>query len=248
MMEEQIRVSLTLPAAALDGLSALAEQLRLLTAAVGALPRPASPVQPEETEESGFFDPERFRQWRERSEQAAPPVLGQIPAARSVPPPEPPAQADRQAPSAESPAAPPPPKEAREAPAPSAPDAPAPEPSGLSLPDALSARPEQIPGGPDAPSLRPQPEASPPHPAPVRTPAEERTLPLSAVHGEVSRRLEPPPPPAPAASAPPEPPTSRWASIPEPSAPALSPPLTAEDVSLAFQRDGRRYDGGFPLY
>ena len=25
-------------------------------------------------------------------------------------------------------------------------------------------------------------------------------------------------------------------------------PLTAEAVSLAFQRDGRRYDNGFPLY
>ena len=25
-------------------------------------------------------------------------------------------------------------------------------------------------------------------------------------------------------------------------------PLTAESVSLAFRRDGRRYDCGFPLY
>ena len=25
-------------------------------------------------------------------------------------------------------------------------------------------------------------------------------------------------------------------------------PLTAEAVSLAFRRDGRRYDNGFPLY
>ena len=49
-------------------------------------------------------------------------------------------------------------------------------------------------------------------------------------------------------SAGPEAAGSRWSGVSEDAPPAAPPALTAEDVSLAFQRDGRRYDGGFPFY
>lgn len=43
-------------------------------------------------------------------------------------------------------------------------------------------------------------------------------------------------------------PGSRWA-MPENGGFSTAPaPVSPEDVSLAFQRDGRRYDSGFPLY
>ena len=41
---------------------------------------------------------------------------------------------------------------------------------------------------------------------------------------------------------------SRWSSAAVEFAAAGPAPLTAEAVSQAFQRDGRRYDNGFPLY
>lgn len=41
---------------------------------------------------------------------------------------------------------------------------------------------------------------------------------------------------------------NRWDSPPQTAAAPRPAPLTAEEVSRAFQRDGRRYDCGFPLY
>ena len=41
---------------------------------------------------------------------------------------------------------------------------------------------------------------------------------------------------------------SRWTGVAEELVAAGPAPLTAESVSLAFRRDGRRYDCGFPLY
>ena len=41
---------------------------------------------------------------------------------------------------------------------------------------------------------------------------------------------------------------SRWVGIPGEPALVGTAPQTAEAVSLAFRRDGRRYDNGFPLY
>ena len=41
---------------------------------------------------------------------------------------------------------------------------------------------------------------------------------------------------------------SRWSGVTEELAAAGPAPLTAEAVSQAFRRDGRRYDNGFPLY
>lgn len=41
---------------------------------------------------------------------------------------------------------------------------------------------------------------------------------------------------------------SRWSGVTEELVSAGPAPLTAEAVSLAFRRDGRRYDNGFPLY
>ena len=46
----------------------------------------------------------------------------------------------------------------------------------------------------------------------------------------------------------PDMPQSRWTGITEELVTPGPAPLTAESVSLAFQRDGRRYDNGFPLY
>ena len=40
----------------------------------------------------------------------------------------------------------------------------------------------------------------------------------------------------------------RWTGVTEELVSAGPAPLTAEAVSQAFQRDGRRYDNGFPLY
>lgn len=45
-----------------------------------------------------------------------------------------------------------------------------------------------------------------------------------------------------------ETPQSRWDGPPQTAAAPRPAPLTAEEVSRAFQRDGRRYDCGFPLY
>lgn len=64
--QELIQVNLRLPASALDSLSALAEQLRKLTAAVNGLRQPADTS--EEIMESGFFDPERFQALRQKAE------------------------------------------------------------------------------------------------------------------------------------------------------------------------------------
>lgn len=46
----------------------------------------------------------------------------------------------------------------------------------------------------------------------------------------------------------PDMPRSRWTGESETLAVSGGAPLTAEGISLAFQRDGRRYDNGFPLY
>ena len=46
----------------------------------------------------------------------------------------------------------------------------------------------------------------------------------------------------------PEAPGGSWQEVREELTYAGPAPLTAEAVSLAFQRDDRRYDNGFPLY
>ena len=46
----------------------------------------------------------------------------------------------------------------------------------------------------------------------------------------------------------PEAPGGSWPEVREELTYAGPAPLTAEAVSLAFQRDDRRYDNGFPLY
>ena len=73
---------------------------------------------------------------------------------------------------------------------------------------------------------------------------------LSLLPGQALAADEPIPvdPPVIEEPAEPEEPQSRWTGITEELVTSGPAPLTAEAVSLAFQRDGRRYDNGFPLY
>ena len=61
--QEPVRINLQLPASALDSLSRLAEQLRLLTAAIGGHSG-SPPQQAQEYGENTFFDPAQFQELR----------------------------------------------------------------------------------------------------------------------------------------------------------------------------------------
>lgn len=251
--QELIQVNLRLPAGALDSLSALVEQLRKLAAAVNGPGMPAG--RPEEAAESGFFDPERFRALREKAEAAAERRLSQDPAQAQTARREVLAQL-REAESAgreiaEGPgsgekAVPPPAAEENfREPAPQGGD-PVREEDGAEIPSVKQAAESHLP---DAPTAGGEPENR------VEAPQADAAR---------DRGAEPPLPPAPQAdmlagvetpmgagmvvTSQAEPPASRWTGVTEELVTPGPAPLTAEAVSLAFQRDGRRYDNGFPLY
>ena len=71
---------------------------------------------------------------------------------------------------------------------------------------------------------------------------------VRAAQEEVRRALQTPPGAVAELTAEPEALKSRWTGVAEELVAAGPAPLTAESVSLAFRRDGRRYDCGFPLY
>lgn len=243
--QELVQVNFQLPASVLDSLAKLAEQLQKLAAAVGGPGRPAGMA--EEIAESGAFDQERFRALMEQSKAAGghPPQAVRSDVMEPVPEPE---SAGRMPP--EGPEEP----ERTDIPAMSDPEGPetaGQEPDGTeeeSAEDIPSVRPEMEEPVPDAPVVQPEPESLIPEAEKVWTEAGEGDLPLPAAQAEELAEIETPLGAGMVVTAQPEPPASRWSSVTEELVTPGPAPLTAEAVSLAFQRDGRRYDNGFPLY
>lgn len=235
--QEQIKVSLQLPASALDSLSRLAEQLRKLTAAVSGWGRENSV--PEEFVESGTFDPERFLALRQKAEQAE--------SVRAK------ASSQLQDP------------ELAEAHFPEGMEDPATETDGGSAVEPEDRREEavretspaeEIPTThlaaeevvPDPPAVRAEVEKQTADAGTAQARTEERDIPLPAARAGRTEDVPMPQGAGVVVTAQPEPPANRWSGVTEELITAGPAPLTAEAVSLAFQRDGRRYDNGFPLY
>ena len=225
-MEERelVRIDLQLPASALDSLSRLAEQLRLLTAAAGNL-RPvemrvdavtdvgaAVPVRSSVTEDVPA--PERAGSevvdHREEAAQAAPPGGDSIPDAKTA---------------------------------------------GSGIQDELAVKDaeREITGNlEDIPTVRPEvgQDTTELPAAREEMDAEGADVPVWNTTGPEDGQygIESPLGAGVVVTAEPDMPQSRWTSITEELVTPGPAPLTAESVSLAFQRDGRRYDNGFPLY
>lgn len=248
--QELIQVNFQLPASVLDSLTRLAEQLQKLAAAAGGPGRPAGMA--EETVESGAFDQERFQALMEKSKAAGGgrPLQAEARAVRSdvrepVPEPE---SAGRMLP--EGPQEP----DRTNIPATSDPERPeaagqAPDGAGEEPAENIpSVRPEMGPQTPDAPVVQMEPESLIPEAEKVWTGTGEGDLPLPAVQAEELAGIETPLGTGMVVTAQPEPPAGRWSNVTEELVTPGPAPLTAEAVSLAFQRDGRRYDNGFPLY
>lgn len=270
--EKLIQVSFQIPPSALDSLSRLAEQLRLLAESANASPDPSSRAVNAERGESGSFDQERFLALRQDAELLPVPVdaaVSEISDARvasaaishaddaaSVS-----ASVQKELQNAKSAgdtllhhpdlAAEPgtangrqrAPAEEQEVPSPAMEESPANQ-SGK-IPSVQAEAAETVP---DAPEASREVEHQVPDIVSARTEAEEQTLPLAAVHGEVSSGVETPLGAGVVVQTQPEMPQSRWSNVTEELVIPGPAPLTAEAVSLAFERDGRRYDNGFPLY
>lgn len=257
--QELVRIDLQLPASALDSLSRLAEQLRLLTDAVNGQSERAA----QERGENTFFDAVRFQRLQPEAQSAYPgePNADPVPAAsvRASVTEEirTPVSAGRET------------VEYREGPAEAAP------PPGGGIPDAETAasdmedmdtaqavRKDTAEDLGAIPTVRPEIGQDIPAP-PAAGPGAERRMPEadteyvqlttgdalpSPVREEVSSGTASPLGAGMVVTAEPDVPQSRWTGITEELVIPGPAPLTAESVSLAFQRDGRRYDNGFPLY
>lgn len=243
--EKLIQVSLRIPPSALDSLSRLAEQLRLLAEAVNA--RPASAGQAAEAirEENTFFDPARFQALRQGRPAEMPEAAQSVSASAEAPLPEP--EAAGGSAEAEPDAA----ADGTEDPGGEKPEDPA----------ALSPPAEQEPPG-EIPTARAPAETAPPNPpeagweaarplpeaAGARAETREQGTQPAAVPREITGGAETPLGAGTVVHTDPALPWSRWSGVTEELVIPGPAPLTAEAVSLAFQRDGRRYDNGFPLY
>lgn len=286
--EELIQVHFQIPPSALDSLSRLAEQLRLLTETAHTQAAPAgSLAETRHTEtghtENGSFDLERFRALLERADrpESAAAALSAPGDARTVFADFSPAGAAETASGIVEAV----PRDAASVPGEARAvlqeaagagelfslDRPAPVPAQdlpgghrpvpaedpeSRLPRTEAPRrfaPEEIPAfraemgaiAPDAPEERRE-SRLPPDPAGLRA-AVERELELSSAPVDVSSWVETAPEAA-AVQTPPEAPQSRWNRAAEELVLPDPAPLPAEAVSLAFERDSRRYDNGFPLY
>lgn len=130
------------------------------------------------------------------------------------------------------------------------------EPEAVSLraevearpPEAVSAGQEPDSPVPDAPAVRMEPESQIPAAEAVWAEPDGPGPEVQAAQEEVRRALETPPGAVAELTSAPEALRSRWTGVAEELVAAGPAPLTAESVSLAFRRDGRRYDSGFPLY
>lgn len=115
------------------------------------------------------------------------------------------------------------------------------------VPDARAVEGEAEIPIPEAPALRMELESQIPEAEAVW--AEPRNqAPAPATVPPVFQALEAPLSAGGDLSSAPEQVLNRWTGVTEELAAAGPAPLTAEAVSLAFSRDGRRYDNGFPLY
>lgn len=225
--EKLIQVSFQIPPSALDSLSRLAEQLRLLTQAAAAASAPAGRTS--EYVESGSFDPERFYELqRDMSDpQAVRRTVSDVPDAPAVSPVISRTE-DAEAVSADVQREP---EDAR------------------SAGDGFFRQSEQLVRTPGPDSERQYKEERDDPLLPAGEPRREtRDLDLSVARGEVGGEIETPTGAGIAVEAQPEIPRSRWGGVIEELADAGEAPLTAQAVSMAFERDGRRYDNGFPLY
>lgn len=263
--KELIQVSFQLPADALEGLAHLVRQLRRLAAESSGGPAPATV----ERGASGRFDekryealladrtapPERIRPEMDGGADA--PAAFRAVQARISDPVRAGRAPDRPSQTEEGPL--PPPvraasgsETAQQPPAHTAPEAAA-RPQAVR--ETETERPEDIPvlrlpplsQVEDAPQVDMEPESLIPEAEAVWARASADTA--AALPGEPAS--PPPSPPQSAAGRLPDGPAavpSRWSGVSEELIAAGPAPLTAEAVSLAFRRDGRRYDNGFPLY
>ena len=265
--EPLIQVNFQIPPSALDSLSRLAEQLRLLTEAAN-VPVPSARTAETESMESGSFDPERFMALRQGVEKAeavradvsdirdAPEVSAAVSYAEDAVAVsagvrkelrDAKGAGDSLEPRSENAAA----NEAlyslpggRDLPPPQAAEAAVKEAGPV---PAVRAEAEEF--VPDAPEARREAERQVPEVESVRAEAEARELAIAAARGEVSGGgIEATLGAGVIVQAQPEMPQNRWSSVTEELVIPGPAPLTAEAVSLAFERDGRRYDNGFPLY
>ena len=245
--QELIQVSFQLPASVLDSLTRLAEQLQKLAAAVDGPGQPAGMA--EEIAESGAFDQERFQALMEKSKAAdGQPLQAQAVRSDTMEPVPEPGSAGRMLPEG--------PQEPDRTDVPARTDPEMPEAAGQgpddtgkeSAEDILSVRPEMGDQTPDAPVVQMEPESLVPKVEKVWAGTGEGDLPLPAVRTEDLTGIETPLGAGMVVTAQPEPPAGRWSNMTEELVTPGPAPLTAEAVSLAFQRDGRRYDNGFPLY
>ena len=267
--QEPVRINLQLPASALDSLSRLAEQLRLLTAAIGGHSG-SPPQQAQEYGENTFFDPAQFQELRLSADapesrrtslpretaafmlqQAAVPVRSSVTEVLQTP---------ESAGCGASEFG----KEPIQKGPPSYEDVAAIEVAGayISSRDAAPvARKEAAAELDGIPAVRPaineitvsptggrEPEGRTPEPERVKAEAAAWDALPSPVRTEERAGTASPLGAGVVITAEPEEPQSRWTGITEELVTSGPAPLTAEAVSLAFQRDGRRYDNGFPLY
>lgn len=269
-MAERIQLNIQLPLEELGRFSHLVEQLQqmMATAETGGLEK-------REAEGSPSFDLARFQELmaREAPAQELPASSGAAPQAAAYepgdPPPAPGAAAEvsdmAQAPAAQAEMSPLP--EAPTARGEVAPLGEAPAAGGdiSPLADPVTVQAETSPL-PEISAGQIEAALQDTH-IPTAAPEETAPLPEPPVQSqEIPREETIPSPPADAAreealrelTAPvagyypevqlPEAPGGAWSGVREELTYAGPAPLTAEAVSLAFQRDDRRYDNGFPLY
>lgn len=266
-MEERewIHVDLKLPASALDSLSRLAEQLQRLAAAASAGPE-RSAAQADERGVNGGFDPARFMGLASEGGPPEPPaaegaegdIAGAVPVREEISgggpqpgsaggpvelPVEDPAPAGASPGEAEAPVGASGPEfqsvEDAQTPWSGSPErdgeAPAaPAGSWADVDEARSAGGEADGDTPDAESARAAVKA------PADAPDADTAGADAVLRDPASAWRE--------VGAGPETPVSRWESFGFGGGAEAEAPVTAESISRAFQRDGRRYDGGFPLY
>lgn len=214
-------------------------------------------------------DPESVRPSRSAVEEEAPavrrPVQREVPAPKSagedvsasVPEPETrrpdmvdnsTAQADsvRLEPSVQSEREAPAPRETKEPPAENTQTAG--QEAAAREPEAKSVQAEPDTPVPDAPTVRQDPASQIPAAEAVWEEMQERELEAPALRAETGLAAETPLGAGIVVASGADGPPSRQAVIAEELVIPGAAPVTAEAVSLAFRRDGRRYDNGFPLY
>lgn len=247
--QERIQVNFQIPASALEGLSRLTEQLRLLAEAFGRAEIPGAPIR--ERGENTAFDLAKFQAMdvagslpdpaapMERMARTELPALTQDRGTVSVKLPQPDTAARTVG-------------QLMEDPAPAGSSSTGSGDTGTAalpaLEDALPAGPGDM-GQPSSPHpARADAESPLPNAPSAGVPAWAQSAPPTVVQTEMSMGAAVPTQVEPAFAAAPDTPPNRWGGLPEEVSLPTPLPLTAEAVSQAFQRDGRRYDSGFPLY